>query len=141
MPAALEFAAATLGRDHPNVLKDSLHGYAIVRKDNYIPLHFGFCYFEPEGVVSVHARLGDVLRTYPKEILAQITKTIREVREVGVNELYAIADEDIYESQKFIEWFDAKPTGKKSLYPPIGDVYRIDLYSEKMDELIKRRGY
>lgn len=100
-----------------------IHGNTMVDRD-FLPLGFCFVWFEPSGVVSVHAHFGKWLRVFPKDILRGMKVTFEELRAMGVKELVAIADESIDGSVTLVKWFKGVATGQRGEF---GEIYTIDL--------------
>ncbi len=138
IPSALDLAAFACDREFPEI--DRLVGNALVDADSYLPVGFAVCYFEPEGAVSVQASFGNLFRTYPKDILAGMAPVCRIVRDSGVKELWAVADEDIEGSTDLIKWMDGERTEHRRDEPPCGWWYRMDLTSERMTKWLVKRG-
>ena len=136
--AHLEWMAYACGREMPPI--EELYGNAMVDAETYIPLGFCAGWFQPNGVVQIQASFGEYFRQHPKDILAAMAPTFRQVREHGVRSVYAIADEEVKGSIDLIEWFDGKKTGHRSTEPPIGDEYEIDCYGPRISKVIEQRG-
>lgn len=138
IPNALEFVAHTYGRSLPFEMSDIV-GRAMVSRETYTPVGFAFVWFEPSGVCSIQAHYGEYFRQYPKDVLASMAPTVRQVRDVGVNEIVAIADEDIPGADTLVLWMGGKPTGQRSEVPR-GEIYTIDLWSDRIESWLQARG-
>ena len=138
IPNALEFVAHTYGRTLPFEMRDIV-GRAMVSRETWRPVGFAFVWFEPCGVCSIQAHYGEYFRQYPKDVLASMAPTVRQVREVGVDEIMAIADEDIPGADTLVHWMQGKPTGKRSEVPR-GEIYTIDLHSDRINKWVDLRG-
>ena len=138
IPAALDLASFAVDREFPDL--ERLVGNALVDKKNYLPLGFAVCYYEPSGAVSVQASFGQYFRQWPKDILAGMAPICRIVRDSGVDELWAVADQDIEGSEQLIEWMQGERTEHRREEPPCGYWYRMDLKSERMKKWLEKRG-
>lgn len=84
---------------------------------DFMPLGFALAWLRPEGSVTIHAYYGEWLKTYPKDILRGMKVTMDRLREAGIDDIYAIADERVPGSDTLIKFFRGVPTGQ---YVPDG---------------------
>lgn len=96
---------------------------------HFLPRGAVFLWFEPEGVVSLHAHFGKWLRIFPKDILRAMHATASEARCLGVTDVYAYADREIDGSEKLLEWLGGERTGEET---DLGPLYRLDLRRSKI---------
>lgn len=119
--AHLDLLGFVYGREPPAI--DSIKGNTMVDR-YFMPLGFMFAYFEPEGVVSVHAHFGKWLRIYPKDILRSVKGVMDELRAMGVTKVYTFADETVEGSRTLVDWFGGVDTGQRNEFGP---VFEFDL--------------
>ncbi len=112
----------------------------MVDKNTYLPVGFAVCYYEPEGAVSVQASFGEYFRQYPKDIMAGMAPICRIVRDSGVDEMWAIADEEVEGSTDLIVWMGGEKTEHRRDEPPMGWWYRMPLRSDRMTKWLEKRG-
>lgn len=136
--AHLNYLVSVYGREHPSM--DRVFGRTMVDK-NFLPLGMALIYFptDEQSKAECHAHFSGWFRRYPKEILDGMRPICRKARDAGVKELYAIADEAIEGSIDLVRWFDGEKTGERNLEPPVGDIYRLDLYSPKFKKWLDQR--
>lgn len=92
---------------------------------NFLPLGFCLAWLREEGTVTVHAYFGEYLRLFPKDILKGMKPVMDRIREAGVSDVWAIADERVPGSRRLIQWFGGVPSGQ--IVPGQGEYYRIDM--------------
>lgn len=136
--AHLNYLCAVYGREHPNM--DRVFGRTMV-DENFLPLGMALIYFpaEDQAKAECHAHFGKWFRRYPKDILNGMRPVCRRAREAGVKELYVIADEAIVGSIKLVEWLHGEKTGERNESPPVGDIYRLDLYNDRFNTWLAQR--
>lgn len=100
------------------------HGNTMVDED-YFPRGFCLAWFRHNGTVTIHAYFGEYLRTFPKDILRGMKPTMNELREMGVTDVYAVADERVPGSEQLVRWFRGVPTDQ--WVDGQGRYWRIDL--------------
>lgn len=124
--AHLDMMAVAYGRDVPPITE--CLGRSMV-DENFLPLGFAMAWFEPGGIVSIHAHFGKWLHIYPKDILRGIKVTLDELRALGVEDLYTVVDVAIPGAFTLVEWFKGEPTGYAN---EIGPVYKMPLSKMKV---------
>ena len=124
--AHLEMFRVAYARELPRI--EDVLGRAMVDRA-FIPIGACMLWFEPDGIVSLHAHFGDYLKTWPKDILRALRETADEARAIGVTDTYAYADREIAGSDKLLRWLGAEPTGHEN---EIGPIYRLDLRQSKI---------
>ena len=97
--------------------------------DRFIPLGFALAYFEPSGLVSIHAHFGQWFRKYPKDILRGLKHTIDELRDMGIKDVYTAVDIGIDGAFTLVEWLGGVPTGDQH---EIGPIYKMALKDMKI---------
>lgn len=120
--AHLDFLAYVFNEDPPPF--GECFGRTMVDKD-YMPLGFALAWLRPEGATTIHAYYGHWLKQYPKDILRGMQPIMQRIREAGIYEVWAIADERVEGSRKLVEWFKGEPSGQ--IVENQGEYYKIDL--------------
>lgn len=98
-------------------------GRTMVDRD-FLPVGFCLAWLRPTEAVTIHAFFGEYLKRWPKDILRGMKPIIERVRDAGITEVFAEADERFDGSRKLIEWFGGEPTGQ---WVEHGEYYKIDL--------------
>ena len=92
---------------------------------DFMPVGFCIVWFRENGTATVHAYFGTWLQTYPKDILRGMRPTMQKLREIGVTDVYAVADESVPGSDKLVQWFKGVATDQ--VVPGQGRYYRMNL--------------
>jgi RimJ/RimL family protein N-acetyltransferase len=119
--AHLDFLGYVFGEAPPPV--EECIGRTLVDRD-FRPAGFCLAWLRPDDTVTIHAYFGDYLRRYPKDILRGMKPIMERIRQAGIVDVYAEADERFEGSRKLIEWFGGVPTGQRV---ENGEYYRIDM--------------
>jgi hypothetical protein len=121
-PAHLDFFAFVFG-EAPPPWEECL-GNTMVDED-FMPLGFCMAWRRENGTVTAHAYFGDWLRVYPKDILKGMRPVMQQIRDAGVTEIWAVADERVPGSDVLVKWFKGVPTGQ--IVPGQGEYYLMDI--------------
>jgi hypothetical protein len=118
----LEFFAFVFGEAPPPHAE--CVGNTMVDRD-FMPLGFCIAWLRDNGTTTIHAYFGDWLRTFPKDILRGMKPTMQRLRDAGIVDVYAVAEESVPGSDKLIAWFKGVPTDQ--IVPGQGRYYRMNL--------------
>lgn len=99
-------------------------GNTMVDRD-FLPLGFCLAWLRDNGTVTAHAYFGQWLMIYPKDILRGMRPVMQRLRDCGVTEVWAVADEAVPGSSKLVEWFGGVETEQN--VEGQGRYWRIDL--------------
>jgi hypothetical protein len=120
--AHLDFFAFVFGEEAPPW--DRCLGNTMV-DENYMPKGFCLAWLRENGTVTAHAYFGEWLKIYPKDILKGMKPVMDRIREAGVKEIWAVADENVEGSDTLTKWLRAEKT--EQFVPGQGYYWRIDM--------------
>ncbi len=121
-PEHLRFFAFVFGEEPPPHAE--CVGCTMVDRD-FLPAGFCLAWIRDNGTVTVHGYFGKWLKVFPKDILRGMKPVMNRLREAGIEEVWAVADEAVPGSDKLVEWFRGVATDQ--IVPGQGRYYRINL--------------